>query len=108
MRLNLKGVDKYEIPSVEEAEQELKTAPNLEVINDRIHEIIQILADFKNRREPSRNRNEYVAILLKNLCAKYSYNEYLMEKFMQLFPSGGEVIFVNCYLKISSFEFHTD
>lgn len=38
-----------------------------------------------------RSREEYMTILLKDLCTYYGYNEYLMGKFMNLFPSGSEV-----------------
>lgn len=91
MKLNLTTGAEHDIPTVDEIEQELKTAPNLEVMNERIHEVIQILTDFNNRRQPNRTRQEYLTILLKNLCSKYNYNEFLMEKFMQLFPNSGEV-----------------
>lgn len=34
----------------------------------------------------SRDRKDYIEQLLKDLCAYYSYNEFLMDKLMQLFP----------------------
>ncbi|EPB71842.1 NOL1/NOP2/sun family protein [Ancylostoma ceylanicum] len=52
----------------------------------------KLLDHFKNRREDGRSREEYVAILTKDLCSQYGYNEYLMTKFMQLFPQASELI----------------
>ena len=34
-----------------------------------------------------RSRQDYVTQLRKDLCLYYSYNDYLMEKLMQLFPT---------------------
>jgi ribosomal RNA methyltransferase Nop2 len=31
-------------------------------------------------------------VLLKELCRYFDYNEYLMEKFMNLFPNGAELL----------------
>ncbi len=39
-----------------------------------------------------RSRKEYVKQLRKDLCLRYDYNEFLMGKLMDLFPS--EVSFV--------------
>ena len=33
-----------------------------------------------------RSRKDYMDQLRRDLCAYYSYNEFLMEKFMDLFP----------------------
>lgn len=33
-----------------------------------------------------RSRKEYIELLLKDLCNYFSYNRFLMEKFIQLFP----------------------
>ena len=33
-----------------------------------------------------RTRQEYLDQLIRDLCAYYSYNEFLMEKLLQLFP----------------------
>lgn len=51
----------------------------------------KVLGDFKSRREKGRSRPEYLAVLAKDLCAYYGYNEYLMGKAMELFPKGNEV-----------------
>lgn len=33
-----------------------------------------------------RSRQEYIGQLRKDLCTYYSYNDFLMEKLMQIFP----------------------
>ena len=33
-----------------------------------------------------RSRQEYIELLLNDLCAYYSYGKFLMEKFVELFP----------------------
>ena len=103
MELNVKSNEVYQLPSVEEVEAQLKSMPGLEVIKERIFDVIQVLGDFKNRRQEEKSRKDYLDVLRKDLCAYYSYNEYLMEKFMQLFPNFSEVCF-NSDLEVE-FEF---
>ncbi|VDO32291.1 unnamed protein product [Haemonchus placei] len=92
LRLNIAGQQMYELPTVDEVEQQLKEVPNLQIIRDRISEVVQVLGDFKTRRQPGKSREDYVAVLKKDLCSQYGYNEFLMTKFMQLFPQPSELI----------------
>lgn len=88
----MKSSVRFELPSVEEAEQELKQTTDLGAVKERIHEIVEVLGDFKNRRQDGRPRSEYLQLLKLNLKAYYDgYNDYLMEKFMELFPNPSEV-----------------
>ncbi|KAK5986238.1 hypothetical protein GCK32_015550, partial [Trichostrongylus colubriformis] len=41
LRLNIAGQQKYELPTVDEVEKQLKELPNLQIIRDRINEVIQ-------------------------------------------------------------------
>ncbi|GAB6019104.1 hypothetical protein CHUAL_000725 [Chamberlinius hualienensis] len=67
------------------AEDELKT--NLAQTERYIlPNIVNVLSDFASRREEHRSREEYISVLKKDLCCYYSYNEYLMEKMMEIFP----------------------
>uniref|UniRef100_A0A1I7XPH8 SAM_MT_RSMB_NOP domain-containing protein n=1 Tax=Heterorhabditis bacteriophora TaxID=37862 RepID=A0A1I7XPH8_HETBA len=92
LRLNIVGQQHFELPTIDDVEKELKEAPNLQIIRDRINDVIQVLGDFKNRRQDGKSREDYIAILTKDLCSQYGYNEFLMSKFMQLFPNGTELI----------------
>lgn len=49
-------------------------------------DVMDILADFKQRHEVGRKRKEYRDILNKDLCVLYGYNEFLMDKIINLFP----------------------
>lgn len=91
LELNVRSDAQFELPSVEDVEEQLKGIPNLEIIKERMMDVIQVLGDFANRREEGKSRKEYLSILQKDLCAYYNYNEFLMEKFMQLFPNFSEV-----------------
>lgn len=67
-------------------EEELTNITNLKDIQQRIRDIIMVLSDFKRLREKNRSRSEYTELLRRDLCTYYSYNDFLMEKLMQIFP----------------------
>lgn len=62
------------------------TPVTLQVIQQRIKDVSAVLADFSHRRLPNKSRQDYLDLLRKDLCTYYSYNEFLMEKLMQIFP----------------------
>ncbi|GBM79141.1 putative 28S rRNA (cytosine(4447)-C(5))-methyltransferase [Araneus ventricosus] len=64
----------------------IAAAPDLVILNQRIKDVIFVLSDFSNRREPDRSRVEYINHLRTDLCAYYGYNEFLMDKLLELFP----------------------
>lgn len=80
------------MPTVEDIENEMKSVPNLEIVKQRIADVIQVLGDFKARRDPNKSRLQYVEVLKKDLCFQYGYNDFLMGKFMDLFPNGAELL----------------
>lgn len=47
---------------------------------------VQVLGDFSTRRDPETSRQDYIKQLRKDLCTYYGYNDFLMEKLMELFP----------------------
>ncbi|XP_011690739.1 PREDICTED: 25S rRNA (cytosine-C(5))-methyltransferase nop2 [Wasmannia auropunctata] len=67
-------------------EQELTNVTSLKDIQQRIRDVIMVLSDFKRLREKDRSRSEYTELLRRDLCTYYSYNDFLMEKLMQMFP----------------------
>lgn len=67
-------------------EEEFANVTNLKDIQQRIRDIIMVLSDFKRLREENRSRSEYIELLRRDLCTYYSYNNFLMEKLMQIFP----------------------
>lgn len=58
---------------------------SLQEIQMRIKDVAAVLMDFSVNRDPNRSRTEYVEVLKKDLCTYYSYNEFLMEIFMNIF-----------------------
>ncbi|XP_071041811.1 28S rRNA (cytosine-C(5))-methyltransferase [Parasteatoda tepidariorum] len=83
---NIAHTETYVLPSGQELEKESVTPPDLVVVSQRIKDIVYALSDFKNRREEGRSRIEYLNQLRTDLCSYYSYNEFLMDKLMELFP----------------------
>merc|ERR1719290_793084 len=88
MKMNFAQTEKFTLPSGQEIEKESSQAPDLQIIQARIRDVIQVLQDFKNRREEGRDRASYLDCMKRDLCSYYSYNEFMIDKFMQLFPLG--------------------
>ena len=73
------------LPSGQEIEKE-EAAPDLQIIQARMADVIKVLQDFKNRREEGVDRQQYLARLKKDLCLYYTYNDFMVDKFLQIFP----------------------
>ena len=58
---------------------------SLQDIQLRIKDVAAVLMDFAANRDPTRDRSEYIDVLKKDLCTYYSYNEFLMDVFMNVF-----------------------
>lgn len=86
LKLNIQQSEKYTLPSGEEVEKELLLPPDLTVLKTRINEVVGVLSDFTKKREEGRSRVEYLEQLKRDLCSYYSYNEFLMEAFIETFP----------------------
>jgi len=82
---NIQQQEKVQFPSGQEV---VKDAPqaDLQLLMHRIREVINVLSDFKNKREENRSRKEYIDLLQQDLCNYYSYNDFLMSKLLDLFP----------------------
>jgi len=80
MQLNIGDKDVFVFP-----EEGGETPKDLKDVQQRIRDIIVVLSDFKRLRDKNRSRSEYISLLRKDLCTYYSYNEFLMEKLMELF-----------------------
>ncbi|KAJ0180618.1 hypothetical protein K1T71_004022 [Dendrolimus kikuchii] len=82
MQLNISKQDVFAFPS----EEELQNPTNLQDVHQRIKDVVTVLSDFSRLKEDGRSRCEYTDLLLKDMCTYYSYNEFLMEVLMQIFP----------------------
>lgn len=83
LQLNIADQEVFEFPPEDEDKKE---TTNLQEVQTRIKDVIMVLSDFNKLRQADRSRSEYINLLQKDLCIYYSYNEFLIEKLMQLFP----------------------
>lgn len=77
----------FHLPTADELEEEqdgTRVVPPSE-LRDRINEILEVLADFKNRREPNRSRTEYIAQLTSDMAEVFGYLPELVEYFLTMF-----------------------
>lgn len=74
----------FKLPEENEGEEEKPIT--LQDIQQRIKDVTLVLSDFKKYRQEGRSRQEYLEILKKDLCVYYSYNDFLMNKLMDMFP----------------------
>lgn len=84
LQMNIADRESFEFPD-EEATDETKIV-SLQDVQIRIKEVAAILSDFDNLRDPERSRPDYLELIKKDLCIYYSYNDFMMETFMNLFP----------------------
>lgn len=59
---------------------------DLQSIHQRIKDNVDVLSDFADKREEGKGRAEYLSLLKKDLCTYYSYNWFLIEKLLDIFP----------------------
>lgn len=81
LQMNIKDQETFKFPTKQE-----KETSSLQTVQRRIHSVVAILSDFSKQRDKKHSRSDYMETLKSDLCTYYSYNEFLMEKFMQLFP----------------------
>ncbi|RWS28538.1 putative 28S rRNA (cytosine-C(5))-methyltransferase-like protein [Leptotrombidium deliense] len=84
LEINMKNETDFNLPEEDEVRLRVESA-DLVVVKQRIADIIHVLSDLKKRKEAHKSRVDYINILRIDLCTYYSYNEYLMERLMQLF-----------------------
>ena len=77
----------FHLPTADELEDEQdgsRVVPPSE-LRERINEILSVLGDFKNRREPNRARTEYMAQLSSDLAELFGYLPELVDYFLTMF-----------------------
>nr|CAB3264458.1 probable 28S rRNA (cytosine-C(5))-methyltransferase [Phallusia mammillata] len=82
------------LPSGEELEQETSQPARLEFVHQRIKDVMSVLSDFANKRDPETKRKDYVNTLKKDLETYYSYNKFLLSKLIDLFPQNELIAFL--------------
>ncbi|XP_053791894.1 probable 28S rRNA (cytosine(4447)-C(5))-methyltransferase [Vidua chalybeata] len=86
LQLNLDIDEQFKLPTSEEIEKEAAEPPDLHVIHQRIQGNMEVLQDFGVKREEGRSRQEYLALLRRDMAAYYSYSDFLLTKLMDIFP----------------------
>ncbi|GAB0096882.1 NOP2 [Sergentomyia squamirostris] len=78
----------------EEDDDESMQVKTLEEVQQRINNIMKVLANFKSHRQDGKSRQDYLDVLRKDLCLYYSYNDFLMSTLMNIFPIAELVEFL--------------
>ena len=85
MKLNMADRETFTLPSGQDVEREALQAPDLQIIQTRVKDVIEVLKDFSARREEGKSRHEYLDCLKRDLCSYYNYNDYMMGKLLDTF-----------------------
>lgn len=91
--LNVAETEKFILPSGQEIEKEKAAPPDMVMVKSRIEENIAALKNFKEKKEDGKSRTEYMELLRNDLKYYYGYNDYLIERFTELFPLDQYVAF---------------
>ncbi|XP_068615334.1 28S rRNA (cytosine(4447)-C(5))-methyltransferase [Brachionichthys hirsutus] len=94
LQTNIDEMEQFRLPRTEEHEKESVTPLDLKSIHQRIKDNVDVLCNFSTKREEGKDRSEYISLLKKDLCTYYSYNNFLIEKLIDLFPLSELVDFL--------------
>ncbi|XP_048880868.1 probable 28S rRNA (cytosine(4447)-C(5))-methyltransferase [Brienomyrus brachyistius] len=86
VQANFDEMDRFKLPGAEQREKEEAMPIDLQSIHQRIKDNVDVLSDFADKREEGKERAEYLSLLKKDLCTYYSYNWFLIEKLLDIFP----------------------
>uniref|UniRef100_A0A8C4S5U7 NOP2 nucleolar protein homolog (yeast) n=2 Tax=Erpetoichthys calabaricus TaxID=27687 RepID=A0A8C4S5U7_ERPCA len=64
------------------------------MVYQRIKDNIEVLVDFATKREPGKQRSDYLNLLKHDLAMYYGYNTFLVEKLMDIFPMSELIDFL--------------
>eukprot|EP00956_Cyclotella_meneghiniana_P011668 scaffold16423_cov55-Cyclotella_meneghiniana.AAC.5 len=75
----------FHLPTPEELEEDDNRVVPPSELRARIEDILEVLADFKARREPGRSRSEYIERLGKDMAELFGYLRELVDYFLSMF-----------------------
>ena len=75
----------FHLPTPEELEEDENRVVPPSELRARIEDILEVLADFKVRREPGRSRSEYIERLGKDMAELFGYLQELVDYFLSMF-----------------------
>jgi len=93
VEINLQKSEVITLPSGQKIEK-FKNEP-LEAVKERIEHIIKALSDWNKYGDKTKKRKDVVAQLIDDLCIKYGYNEFLMQKFFDMIPLPNLIQFLD-------------
>lgn len=85
----------YHLPTKEELERDVDRVVPPSELRSHIDSILEVLADFKQRREPGRTRSEYVDQMGSFIAELYGYLPELIEYFLTMFSPAEALEFVD-------------
>jgi len=85
LKLNFSEREVFQLPSGQEVDQEKSRPPDLQIIQSRIKDVIDVLKNFAQKRDGERSRQDYMECLRRDLCTYYDYNDYMMIKMTDVF-----------------------
>ncbi|XP_028665823.2 probable 28S rRNA (cytosine(4447)-C(5))-methyltransferase [Erpetoichthys calabaricus] len=94
LQLNIEETERFILPSGQEIEKETAQPPDLQMVYQRIKDNIEVLVDFATKREPGKQRSDYLNLLKHDLAMYYGYNTFLVEKLMDIFPMSELIDFL--------------
>ncbi|KAM8924726.1 28S rRNA (cytosine(4447)-C(5))-methyltransferase [Pelodytes ibericus] len=93
IQLNVDSEEVFQLPTEEEMEKELQTSPDLSTVQERIKDVVGVLQDFSRRGGPH-SRQNYLAVLRRDLATYYSYGDFMLQMLSDLFPVSELVDFL--------------
>ena len=76
-----------------------KGGQSVEELKDRISETVRVLSNFSEQREEDRSREEYMELLRADLIELHEYNEFLMDRVLEIFAPHEAVEFLDAMEK---------
>ncbi|KAI7896582.1 NOL1/NOP2/sun family-domain-containing protein [Mucor mucedo] len=62
-------------------------------VSQRLKDIVNVLNDFRKLRDPTKDRQDYVDRLIKDIASYYGYSQFLAEKLFNLFTVSEAIEF---------------
>mmetsp|Transcript_29101 Transcript_29101/g.58679 ORF Transcript_29101/g.58679 Transcript_29101/m.58679 type:complete len:812 (-) Transcript_29101:51-2486(-) len=74
----------FHLPTPEELEEDFNRVVPPSELRARIEDVLEVLADFKSRREPGRSRSEYIERLAQDMAELFGYLQELVDYFLSM------------------------
>jgi len=75
----------FHLPTAEELEEDENRVVPPSELRARIDDVLEVLAAFKDRREPGRSRSEYIERLGQDMAELFGYLQELVDYFLSMF-----------------------